>query len=836
MRSLAASAVVVSLFCMTLVGCPDADPVEPPSGDAAADVVTDQAGDTPATDTPAPDTPGDAGPNVVTCSTYCATVQAACTNDDAQYTSEAECLSVCSDWAGWDSGSEGEQSGNTIACRLYHATAATGPEANATSLHCPHAGPSGGNVCGTWCDNYCALSARNCTDTHELYASEAVCTAACANFNATAPVGITDGNSVQCRIYHLQVAGSDPPDSSGVHCPHGSEDGGGVCSDPEPTCANYCAAVTDACTGENAAYGSEQACLDYCNTFGQLPEGTAGATDGNSIACRLYHAGVAATSDANAAIHCPHAGPTGGDVCGSWCTNYCHLATANCTGTDAIYANADDCTVACATMDATGFIGDVDGDSVQCRIYHLGVAGDSASGGAATHCPHGSQDGGGQCVKPDPSCQLYCDKVMANCSDTNAQYTDAQACLDHCNTYAGWDLGTSVDETSGNTVACRIYHATVAKGDPVTHCDHAGPSGGNACGNWCTNYCYLAEKNCTGANELYADSDACAVACTAFSDTGSANDVDGDTVQCRIYHLGVAGNSSAGGGDTHCSHGGPDGGDVCVDAAPVPGDCATYCTAITASCTGANAQYASEQECLDYCNTGGALPLGLDSDTSGNTVGCRTYHANVAATENPELHCAHAGPSGGNVCGSWCENYCHLSDTNCTGGDAITFASDCATDCAAYLTFGAPGDAAGNNVQCRIYHLGAAAGDAGFHCPHGAPDGGGVCVGGEPATPTYDADVQPILGAKCIGCHTGGNSGSHNIGNTYADASKSTINAQCSGLTVGECTIVRIQSGQMPAGAGCTGDPAQDTANAACLTQAEQDTLQAWIDGGLPEN
>jgi len=39
----------------------------------------------------------------------------------------------------------------------------------------------------------------------------------------------------------------------------------------------------------------------------------------------------------------------------------------------------------------------------------------------------------------------------------------------------------------------------------------------------------------------------------------------------------------------------------------------------------------------------------------------------------------------------------------------------------------------------------------------------------------------------------------------------------------------------MPQGANCDGDPAQDTGNPACLTQAEQDIIQAWIDGGLPE-
>ena len=36
-------------------------------------------------------------------------------------------------------------------------------------------------------------------------------------------------------------------------------------------------------------------------------------------------------------------------------------------------------------------------------------------------------------------------------------------------------------------------------------------------------------------------------------------------------------------------------------------------------------------------------------------------------------------------------------------------------------------------------------------------------------------------------------------------------------------------------GANRTGDPAQDAAKPDCTTQLEQDLMQAWIDGGLPE-
>lgn len=76
----------------------------------------------------------------------------------------------------------------------------------------------------------------------------------------------------------------------------------------------------------------------------------------------------------------------------------------------------------------------------------------------------------------------------------------------------------------------------------------------------CTEYCTLAQANCTEANALYADQTACEAACAKLSVAGVTGDADGDTVQCRIYHLGAAKDDPA----THCEHAGEDGGGVCI--------------------------------------------------------------------------------------------------------------------------------------------------------------------------------------------------------------------------------------------------------------------------------
>jgi hypothetical protein len=198
---------------------------------------------------------------------------------------------------------------------------------------------------------------------------------------ATLPLA-TDGATVQCRIYHATVASSSVANAV-THCPHTSSSGGGVCG---LQCDNYCyTAMRDGCSGLNN-YKDTAECNAFCKEF---PKGTAFDNSGNTVECRTYHWGVASTSAANAATHCTHGTPSGGGgICGTYCEVYCQLANYSCTGNLALYTTTSDCTTACNKIASTGNPGDTAGDSIQCRIYHLGVAGQSAAN-AAVHCPHG---------------------------------------------------------------------------------------------------------------------------------------------------------------------------------------------------------------------------------------------------------------------------------------------------------------------------------------------------------------------------------------------------------------------------------------------------------------
>jgi len=99
--------------------------------------------------------------------------------------------------------------------------------------------------------------------------------------------------------------------------------------------------------------------------------------------------------------------------------------------------------------------------------------------------------------------------------------------------------------------------------------------------------------------------------------------------------------------------------------------------------------------------------------------------------------------------------------------------------------------------------------------------------------PTYTADIQPILQAKCTPCHTSGSSGGTSFANNYADNLNSATS--CPGQTIYQCILQRIQNGTMPPARGCSGDPATDAGNASCLTASEQTLLQEWVTAGAPQ-
>ena len=150
---------------------------------------------------------------------------------------------------------------------------------------------------------------------------------------------------------------------------------GKLASDPTPTCAAYCQAVNLACgtTGTNAQYATVGECTSWCEDLAMFAPGTAADKAGNTIGCRTYHATVAKVDPVAAAAHCPHAGKTGGNICGTWCENYCAVALMNCNAALS-YKNMGDCMSTCNKAPVNSTVADTSGYSVQCMIVQGGLS------------------------------------------------------------------------------------------------------------------------------------------------------------------------------------------------------------------------------------------------------------------------------------------------------------------------------------------------------------------------------------------------------------------------------------------------------------------------------
>lgn len=288
------------------------------------------------------------------------------------------CMQACN---AFPLGNDGDAAGNTLGCRSYHAGT---PAQTLPTTHCPHAGPSGGTVCGGYCEAYCNLTAYACTGTNLLPFNGLydTCYGICSNaYNQSGGVLPLDtsGATVQCKIYHASVASNSSANAL-IHCPHTSPAGEGTCG---TSCQNYCYSIMKSCP---STFSDVPTCMLSCVEY---PNGTFADQSGNTVECRTYHSGVASISASNAMTHCPHCTPSGATVCGNLCDVYCQLANYSCTGTNAIYTSLSACQTACTGISLTGSPGDAAGNSLYCRIYHLGVAGQPPSSNAVTHCPHG---------------------------------------------------------------------------------------------------------------------------------------------------------------------------------------------------------------------------------------------------------------------------------------------------------------------------------------------------------------------------------------------------------------------------------------------------------------
>lgn len=144
------------------------------------------------------------------CALYCETIMANCQGEFEQYTQSRICDVYCGTLP---LGEVGDETGNSVACRLHHAQQIEELGGEEISL-CPIAGPGGAGVCGRNCEGFCAANEALCDPER----SPEDCIEDCEKLPdlGSYDTSIQDGGSVQCRLYHVSAATI----SASEHCKH----------------------------------------------------------------------------------------------------------------------------------------------------------------------------------------------------------------------------------------------------------------------------------------------------------------------------------------------------------------------------------------------------------------------------------------------------------------------------------------------------------------------------------------------------------------------------------------------------------------------------------------
>ena len=154
------------------------------------------------------------------------------------------------------------------------------------------------------------------------------------------------------------------------------------------------------------------------------------------------------------------------DTASPLCQTYCDSVLTNCTGMYAVYVGPDTCRAVCAKLDP-GKVGDESVNTVECRRSH-------AENVAKFHDPQGECSGAGPGGDGTcgANCEGYCTLMQSSCTGPFQEYASMDACLTACRAVPDKG-GFDSSQTVGNTLQCRLWHASVAAASPNPHCRHA---------------------------------------------------------------------------------------------------------------------------------------------------------------------------------------------------------------------------------------------------------------------------------------------------------------------------------------------------------------------------
>ncbi len=310
-------------------------------------------------------------------------------------------------------------------------------------------------------------------------------------------------------------------------CGDGKLDPGEVCDwDIAPGKPGACALESEcvddgnACTTEQF-FGSAEGCDATCTSFQERS-----CTDSDGCCPD----GCNPNNDSDCSMNCDNGVIDDGETCDPPGT--CPTID-DCTSEDAcqrpiLTGSASSCSAACGTESITAC---ADGDG--CCPANCTDENDDDCMPSTGMCNDGTLNQGENC---DPGIAAgmpgACPASDADCDDSNACTTDTA-------------VGMAAD-CSGMCMNDAITACTNADGCCVPSCT---PNMDDDCTDLCTTFCTDNIATCTDVNAQYADMAACMTACGDFV-VGDAGAMTGDTLQCRITHLGLA----VGDPNTHCSH------------------------------------------------------------------------------------------------------------------------------------------------------------------------------------------------------------------------------------------------------------------------------------------
>jgi hypothetical protein len=151
------------------------------------------------------------------------------------------------------------------------------------------------------------------------------------------------------------------------------------------------------------------------------------------------------------------------------CVDYCNTMVANCTGTNAQFADLPGCYADCTSF-AWPTVSLV-GDTIGCRTSHAMMTSTSA----AIECPRAGPLGGGTCSTT--RCGAFCNEINATCGAASP-FASFSACTTAC---TAWSDATSATgpapdtAAAANTLACRMAGLEAAVMDS-TICASLGAS------------------------------------------------------------------------------------------------------------------------------------------------------------------------------------------------------------------------------------------------------------------------------------------------------------------------------------------------------------------------